>query len=255
MKKQNGLLLLTIVILGLSAIGCGSNKVTAQEQTAAVSTDFASRTTVSTDSQKPLATCNQGSNSEMTVSLRQYEDNFGTPRNDYVRAKVNSINSTFSNTDFYIAAFRWKANASGDVFMDNTPLKIRVEKLNSQFFTPVSNYASNLNWANMNAIAEAQKVSITSMDDFFAEFSLAIDLQDPLAEYDAIKVVVYQGSTAVTQLDMLLPTFYANPADYKTDTQGGTRSTALQDIHPFKSMLGQSWSANHYVTEAAKFCF
>lgn len=255
MKTQNVKMMMSLMVVGASLVGCGANKITAQEQSTAVVSDFSSRNPVSTDTQKPLATCNQGSNDDLTASLRQYEDQFGTPRNDYIRVRMNNINDAFSADDFYVAAFRWKANSSGNVHMDTTPLKIRVEKLNSQFFTAVSNYASNLNWASMNAIAENQKVSITNMNDFFEQFSLTVDLQDPLAEYDAIKLVVYQGTTAVSELDMLLPTFYANPNDYKTDPQGGTRAQVLQDIHPFKSMLGQSWSANHYSTEAAKFCF
>jgi hypothetical protein len=256
MKSINSQILTTVLIAGsLIMIGCGSNKITAGSSESAAVTDFSSRVPVNSTSQKPLAVCNRGSNGQLSVDLRQFEDGFGAARNDYVRAKVRSVPSELTNSSYYLAFYRWKANSQGQAYMDNDALNVRVESLSSQFFAPVSGYSENLTWEAMQGIAEKANNSVTTPSEFFTKFSLTVDIRDPLAEYDAIKVVLYNGSEVVSELDMLLPTFYADPHDYRLEPSGSARAQSLQSIHPFASMVGQSWSANHYTTEANKFCF
>ncbi|MCB0370309.1 MAG: hypothetical protein KDD45_13015, partial [Bdellovibrionales bacterium] len=96
----------------------------------------------------------------------------------------------------------------------------------------------------------------TTPDQFFKKVRLVIELEDYNAEYDVIstRYVSSTDNTIVSSLDTLIPIFDANPARYAYESDGTSRATALQGLHPFASYINQGWTNNTFQTKADEFC-
>jgi hypothetical protein len=251
--KRN-IIFLLLISLNYVNLGCGSNKLGSSNQ---IATSPTTGTRMITNSAgKALAVCNRGDSQGLSVQLRQYEDVPGNPRNDLIRVKfLNAPTGLANTTNSYIAFYRWKADSNGAAVQDSSPLKIRVDSMMSYNFVPISNFSTALNWPLMSQVSDQRGLTIKNPTDFFGHFSLTIDLQDPFAEYDALKVVYYENDTATATVDVLLPTFYADPNQYQYDTQGLVRANVLQSLHPLRSMLGQIWPQTQFSSRFNQFCF
>lgn len=251
--KRN-IIFLLLISFNVLNIGCGSNKVGSSNQIA-TSPTMGTRM-ITSPAGKALAVCNRGDSQNLSVQLRQYEDVPGNPRNDLIRVKfLNSPTGLADTSSSYIAFYRWKADSKGAVYQDSTPLKLRVDSLTSYNFVPISNFSTALNWPLMSQVSDQRGLTIKNPTDFFTQFSLTVDLQDPYADYDALKIVYYENNVATQTLDILLPTFYADPNQYQYDTQGLVRPNVLQNLHPLKTMMGQIWPQTTFSTRMNQFCF
>lgn len=240
--KQNSLKIFALV-LTLSLVAC-SQKST---QSLSASISDGTRTTSGT-SNKPLAYCSHNQNSEMNANTMVFTQANQTIRTDLVWLNLSSIPAEFENGQ-YMQIFRWKADTTGAPFMDKTPLQFRFQsKKNSQVGTGYSNYAR---WAELSSFR--QSFGENSAASFFNSSMILVDIKDLRAEYDAIRIVVYNSSGSVVQnLDILIPSFYANPADYAVEDNGVARSNLLQAIHPF---VGQTNSDSyHFATLSQDLC-
>lgn len=247
MKMSANFLKITMLV-GTSALlaACGSKQGS--------EADFSSRSpvkeVVSTNTKVAWAYCNKASGKEFGAQNKAWIENNQVTRFDFIKAKL-TLPETFLTNGNYVQVYRWKANSAGQTYMDTTPLQFR---LVSNSGSTLTDYMNALSWSKVTQPASA--LNLKTAKDFFNQVQLVVDVRDPYAEFDAIKVVVYNSANQpVDQLDMLIPVFSADPAAYAKESDGSTRATVLKNIHPLKSMLGQSWTPEHYQTLVEGFCF
>lgn len=242
----NKTLLLATTMSLLTACGAKRTEVS--------STDFSSRapvTDVNQAANKALALCNGAESTQLGVRNTVYMQN-NQIRPDFLRARITKISDTFKDGTSYIQIFRWKANTHGQTYLDSNPLSFKVTYTSNN--QDLTGYVNNLKYSQVSTLIEATKAA--SLQDFMNMVNLTIDLKDPQAEFDAIKVVLYNSSNqAIDQVDMLISAFAAHPNDYATESDGSPRSAILKNLHPFKDLANQGWSAKHFQTVSNSFCF
>lgn len=201
---------------------------------------------------RPLAYCNQGSNNVFGANLMIYK-NGDQIANDKINLKLTKIPAYFNQSLQYIQFWKWQANSKGVVDMAKDPLYFKVVDINSNIVMLDSKKI--LYWGDLASLAS--KYQVTSALELFKKVRIVVDLEDPQAEYDVIKIVMYNMDNTVvsgSNLDMLLPVFDANPSRYATEPSGSARATVLQNLHPFKSSVGQGWTSSYFQTKADEFC-
>ncbi|WP_413288262.1 hypothetical protein [Bdellovibrio sp. HCB337] len=213
-------------------------------------TEFSSRAPVDTPTAKTeLIYCNEKTQSGITAKVVAYTDAANQIRYDYMKVKFTKMPSSFGSGD-YIHFYRWQANAAGQTYIDRNPVQARFETLDGQILT---NFDSVMHWGQVSAIAA--KWGITDVNKFFQYVRLVIDIRDPQAEFDALKIAMYNTNNVNTiNMDMLMPAFAARPADYAND-RGATRAMSLQALHPFASMINENWTAAQFKSMTTNFCF
>ncbi|MDG0817782.1 hypothetical protein [Bdellovibrio svalbardensis] len=249
----NANLLKTVLILSLAAMmtACGSN------QQASGTNDLSSRsnTTSGTDAaNKAVASCNQGSGSGIGVKLKSYTNAAGALDMSYVWVKMATLPSGFSSNTSSISFFKWLGNPTGSTYLDPAKLNFVIQDPTTGQYL-LSTWTTSLKWSDVSTTA--QSIGITDAQTFFNRVNILVYLNDAQGAYDVLKVASYtSSSTAVaSQMDILLPPYSANPAAYATEADGSARNSALQSLHPFKSMTSQGWTTAQYQSMAQSFCF
>jgi hypothetical protein len=224
---------------------CGAQKVDGS------GSDLSSRTPVmTTTSSAPVLYCNEKSQDGITAKVMVYTDSANQIRNDYMKVKFTQMPAGFSTGD-YIQFFRWQANSSNQIYMDPTPVQARFESLNG---TVLTNFSSVIHWDQVSSLAASSGMSDVST--FLQNVRLVVNIRDPQANFDVLKVAMYSktDNANIVNMDILMPTFSASPADYATDS-GSTRSASLQALHPFAGMINQAWTSAEYQAMGNSYCF
>ena len=249
-QSQKILTLALLATLSLMMTACGSAK-----QSSSGSDDLASRSTGSdvTQSANKFAYCNAGSATNFKANIMAYMDTAGNVRYDYMKVKWTTIPSHFSNEATYFNMWRWKANSSGQTYIDPTPVEFRLEYIATG--NPVTGWRNNLSWTELKSIAA--KHNFSNALDLFKYVRAVVNIKDTAGEYDVLKIALYNKSnnTLVEQMDVLMPIFSANPSDYAVESNGASRPSVLRNLHPYNSMQSQGWSTSHYVSLANSNCF
>lgn len=151
-----------------------------------------------------------------------YGENGVVTRRDLTRIKLTRVNSQFISSNAVIQFFRWKANSANMVDTDTTPLQI-------MFF---SNSTGEQVY-NGNALRASD---LAAYGSDISQFNMIIDTRDMNADYQVLKMATYLPSGSVVDvIDALIPEFSAHPTTYATDSYGSSRSTYLQNLHPFRT--------------------
>ncbi len=171
----------------------------------------------------------------------------GVLQEDKVRVRISSIVENFdSNSEYYIQAFRWKMNGS-TAQLDETPLQFTIEK-GAGSASPISEAMSSINGTKIAQLRTSASISGSGAVDFFSKTTMVVSGVD--YNWQAMKIVVYNGTSVVGQADFLLPIFEANPNRYAT-----THHSTLNTIHPFWAQRTQSLSESEWATRTQSYCF
>lgn len=189
-----------------------------------------------------LAYCSTNSNTNTSVYLTPFVESSGQIRNDLTKLKFNSVSSTFySEEKSAIQIFRWKADGTALPSVDQSALNITV--FNARNGSEIQT-GNNIRWSDIQ----------TEENQTLSDFIFRVDLKDTMAEFDAVKIVLYSSDGQVYDvLDALIPVFEALPATYAKDPSGLDRSKWLTDIHPFKN--NSTMTAQQLSVESKKYCF
>ncbi|KYG61694.1 hypothetical protein AZI86_18550 [Bdellovibrio bacteriovorus] len=245
-QLSNTILVLTVAALLSACAPRGSG-----------STDQASRipdATNTTSGTKGLAQCNQASDNGITAKLRAYVDpSTNKVRMDYMIVRFTALPSTFTSDTSYISMWRWLSNASGNTYLDSTPLNFLI--INPKTGLAITNWKSTIRWADVRTAAA--NLGYSDATTFFNAMKIVVDLKDVNGDYDVLRVSNYDIATnkSVGQVDALLPIFYANPADYAKEADGSARASSLYNLHPFKSYANSGYSSSQFVSMADSYCF
>lgn len=255
MKAQIGKSLqMALLVLALGAlVGCGTSK----SGDSFGSIDNSSTDTLAPDaSTDAQALCSQNLTSTgdtFQVRLMKYVDSYNQSRSDFVRLQFRVPPTGWQNGNWDMLIYRWTASPDGSSSIDSTPLFYQFEKKVPAGFQLISTHSYQIfNWAEVVQMGEYAQINTSSPQSFFTPISLLVNLKDSTNSYQVLRVVFRQNGSVVTESDVLIPTFLANPAKYNADSR---HPLALQVLHPLKDKLNQSWSETNYYEFARAFCF
>lgn len=251
MKTKNFYLKLTLLLVVTAMMtACGASKKAADGY------DTSSRLTTpdikSADtSSRPLAYCNQSSNSQLSIGTSTYQDG-ETITYTKINLKILKIPAYFSQNQNYIEFHKYMVNSTGNKIWGSDRMMFSIYSISDE--KQLVSGRKFLYWADLQAAA--QSLGVTTPEQFFKKARLVIDLDDANGDYDAITAFYYNQAddSVVSKLDSLIPVFDADPAKYATERDGSTRHSSLQDLHPFKSYASQGWTSQVYQTKANEFC-
>ncbi|MBC7420295.1 MAG: hypothetical protein H7328_06155 [Bdellovibrio sp.] len=199
-------------------------------------TDTSSNTSVVLSAEKTLAQCNRSTNTNMTFNTAVPQNSNGTYSSDVIKMKFSYLSVAATASGNTIRFFKWRVlNGSAD--LDSTPLNI---------------YAYNISTGQSlsNAATSYPTAQIGQAVGFY------IQLNDPAESYQVIKAVVYDTNGAiVSNMNSLIPAFYASPADYQFNSDGTARSSTLQALHPLNSQIAAGLTPAQSVQTLNTYCF
>jgi hypothetical protein len=226
--------------------GCGSS-IQARDYASVSGYTGSTSTTGSVTSNGAVAECNHFDSSDMRLPGRiaTYYYN-GVMQEDRARVRITGLDTIFQNTSgAEIKMYRWKVSSAGATSIDSAPLSFFVARGNSV----VSGLMDSITYSNIQAIAPRAGFSTSiAAQDFFNQTTLIVSGVD--YEWQAIKMVVYNGTSVIGSVDFLIPAFMANPNVY-SDTHDDT----LNALHPFWSQRTLSLSENDWLSRAQSYCF
>lgn len=186
-------------------------------------------------SSKLLANCNKTKDSNFSINTGSVTDSSGQYSTEWIKLKFNFLSSAVTTSGNTIKFFKWRV-VSNTAQMDNTPLSFAKYDLSS---------------------GSTVGATVTSMNvlELSSSYGLYIQLNDPNAQFQVIKAVVYNSSgSIVAQINTLIPGFYASPSDYQYNSDGTPRSVSLQQMHLLygQNYTGTSLQAQQYFSQ---YCF
>lgn len=250
-------------LLGLGALtGCGSHN-TADSSIDLSSTGTPGANDRGGNSGKPTATCNKIVQGDLEVRLMAYTDANNIRNNSLIRLKFVHVPDEYISGNYDIQIRKWTASATGVVRPANTEapfyVNTRIDLKSNGLYQPASTWNYNLacdtcptlQWSNMQLIASANGgQTFNNANTFFEKFQLLLDLEDSAGDWKALQIIFMNGNVPVKYVNMLIPSFDANPADYKA-----THPLVLSNLHPLLSMLDQGFPSTQYQTESNSYCF
>lgn len=247
------LLNFSLLALFVATSACGTRKINS------MTTELSSRVTQEGSTGEvddSLAQCNQVQGDDLTATIKIYQDPYTRQvRNDFLRLKINNLKSEYFSSSYKIRFFRWKANQQEVTSLDKNPLQVKIEKSDS---VNLSGWSSDFSPTNFLNLVRQSGQDAEDAEAALNKHQLVIDLKDPEADYDALKIVVYQQDSsssasqpkAIHSVDLLIPLFYAHPVRYSSD-----KPKVLIDLHPFTGQEQSGWDGSHYADELNQSCF
>lgn len=217
---------LTLIVAALGLLtACGTSK--SDPPTVQSSNRF------DVNSQKALALCNKGSDSNFSFNTSIVSDESGQISTQWIKFKFNFLNAEITKPGNVLKFFKWKV-LNGQAVLSETALEVSA-------YDPATGQTTS---SATNSVAANQ---LNNNQRFY------INLADPEALFQVLKVVAYNSEGKVIgNLNSLIPAFYANPADYQFNSDGSNRAQILQDMHLLKGTTSTAGSA---VQSFNQYCF
>lgn len=201
-----------------------------------------------------MATCSAdlGTNADLKVRVMQYVDQYGQARPDYVRIQFVKVPSSWSTSNLDMSVKRWAVSPDNKSSMDETPLYYKFERKVASGFQVLANY----DYQVFNYTEVKQMATYANIDEsaFFNQASILVNLKGDATSFQALRIQFAQGASGSisTYVDVLIPSFQADPAKYNADSR---HPYTLQVLHPLKDKLGQAWTQSQYYDFTRSFCF
>jgi hypothetical protein len=248
LQKTLQVSLCLIALAGL--IGCGKSK--SSDDGFGTTNNSSNVTNSSTDA---LALCSQdmSDNADLKVRVMQYVDQYGQARPDYVRVQFLKVPSNWSTTNLDMNVRRWAVSPDNKSSMDTTSLSYQFERKVSAGFQLLTDYSYQVfNYSEVKQMAAFAGIAETS---FFNQASILVNLKGDSSSFQALRIQFTgadSSGTIASYVDVLIPTFQADPAKYDADPR---HPYTLQVLHPLKDKLGQAWTQAQYYDFTRSFCF
>ncbi len=243
-QSENFLKLFLAITMLVITVGCGSSK------TADVSEiDFGSNDPGPTS--KPIANCSQDISlgSDLRVKAMVMINAYGQIDANQIRFKFSSLPAGFTGADDWDFQVRqWAVDSSGNTAM-TSPVKFQFErKMGNGYETLTSSQFSILNMDEMRQMSAA--VGGPSADSAIRDyFNFRVTLGSSNYQVLRITMRLKNGGAIQKEVDVLMPSFYAKPSDFKAYRPG------LFYLHPMKDRLAETWSDAQWKGFHDGFCF
>jgi hypothetical protein len=248
---QKGLQIGLCLIAMAALVGCGTSKS---------SEGFGSNdnsSTVTPSGTDAMALCSQdvAGNSELKVRVMQFVDQYGQARPDYVRLQFLKIPSGWKIGNWDMNIKRWAVSPDNKSSIDETALYYQFEKKSSTSFSLIHPSDYSYQVFNYEEVEDMSEFVGVDPGAFFNRHTILVNLKGDGSSFQALRVQFSVGGAAgevETFVDVLIPTFQADPAKYNADTR---HPYTLQILHPLKDKVGQSWTQAQYYDFTRGFCF
>ena len=186
---------------------------------------------------KLLATCNKTKDTNFSINTSNVNDTTtGQISADWIKMKFNFLSTANTATGNTIKFFKWRVLGASPE-LDNTPLIFAKYDISTGQTSGTS-------------------VSAMTVSELSATTGLYIQLNDPNAQYQVLKAVVYNSSNQiVSQINTLIPGFYASPIDYQSNADGTPRTITLQQMHALYGTSTTGWTALQMQQYFSQYCF
>ncbi len=186
--------------------------------------------------QAVLAKCTKAVDTKLSLSIATITDQLGQVDPLWVKVRFNTLSPELIKSGITMRFYRMKG-VGNDAVLDNTSLQ-------SQTYTMSTGHPN----ANLVQVVNPQTISTSS--GFF------VYVNDPQSQYQILKVAFFDSTgKTIENFNILIPEFLANPADYKTNTDGTTRSQYLQELHPLNATATTGWSSETFNNFFQQYCF
>lgn len=207
---------------------CGSSRSSDQGQDLA-SVGAAAPAAVS--SEKPIAVCNKAGSSTLGFTLMAQVSGSGYDPN-YANLFLRNLPTGFEAGTSFIQFSKGQATSDTTVGYATAPIKFAIFDTQTSSYLNSTQTFTSLKWSDVqNLISGATAAS------FMNRVIFVMLLQDPNSEFQVLTAASYASSdnSVIEAVPALLPTFYANPADYAIRANGSARQSVLKNLHPFKN--------------------
>ena len=240
--RQTLLLSISSALILIFLIGCGSEKKSKDSSSAR-----GDSTVVSYPRTTHLAECNRiGTNS---ISLGGQLGTFYDPVSrrivpDYINLNISSAPSALLSGTYRLQFFRWVVNSTGTRQLNQIPVRLfYLDKL-----TGTSTSNQMVDTVSKTTMDQARQFFGSSWlnvstNDFFARTMIVLTGIE--MQYEGLAIGVYNSSansSAVTQIDTLLPPFDSNPVNYKAVRP----YVEIYSLHPNYSYLNSNATDTDY---------
>lgn len=236
-----------VIAVWFLLLGCNPKVPSTLEGTS----DNSSRLPVATESDnnpKDVAYCNKKESSKFTAQLKIFYDQTGTYHPEFLRLYIPTITSSFSDKGYQLVLRKWKASLQGETYQEDTPLRVRVERIGDH--KPMTNYMDAIHWNSISTELDRITGSTIKMSDAFTSYSFVVDLKDLSGTYDVLKISLYKDGSWKEDMNILIPAFYAHPKTYAAVQNG-----VLANLHPFYGSESSSFSGEHFASVLNSYCF
>jgi hypothetical protein len=189
--------------------------------------------TGTTDS-KPLVRCNKAGSSTLSFKVAAQVSGAGYDPN-WANVFLSNLPTGFEAETSFIAFFKGQAVSDSSISYNSTTVPFAIYDTVSQSYLNSSATYSSLKWSEVKGL-----ISGATPASFMSRVIFVLSLQDPTGAYQVLTAQSYNVSdnSSIEAIPSLLPTFYANPADYAIKSNGGNRETVLKNMHPLKNATG-----------------
>lgn len=241
-QTENILKLILAISMLVLTVGCGSSKTADVD-----SIDFGSNDPGATT--KPVATCSQDVTlGDLRIKAMVMVNAYGQVDTNQIRFKFASFPSGFTASDWDFQVRQWAVDSSGNSVLTN-PLSFYFERKVSYGYETIS--ANQYNILNM---AELRQMSAyvggpttdTGIRDYFN-----FRISSGSSNYQVLRITMRLKNNGAIQkeADVLMPSFYAKPTDFKA------YRPSLFYLHPMKDRLSETWSDSQWKGFTDAFCF
>jgi len=230
MKTSHKILTLSLSVIALVFLtSCGTKK--------SETLTPAANSVITTEASKPLASCNQLSDTNFRLNVSVLADSSGQINPDWIKVKFLNVSTDLNKSGYHIRFYKWRVMANAaqldPTSLSFTSYQLATGQTNSNYMTAI--YTSQINLQN----------------GFYVKLN-----DDPNYPYQVLKVVAYKSDgTVAAQSDLLIPQFFSQPSDYQQNSDGSARVQNLVALHPLSSVDVSAWTGDQVKQYFAQFCF
>lgn len=198
-----------------------------------------------------IAQCNTFDSRKTRLAGRVtvYRDFSGVLQEDKVRIRLTNLTDKFetASSTVHIKMFRWAAETGQPLDFDDQPVAFTIESPMVPGLA-LSDQMTSFNYNDLVKIRDEKAVMGKTVSEFFTNtviVPLGVDYK-----WDALKIVIYDGTTTLGDVDFLMPVFEANPNKYAED-----HPPVVQQLHPLWSDRALTMSEAQWQARTQAFCF
>ncbi len=143
--------------------------------------------------------------------------------------------------------YKWYVRPDNTVYINPTPVKVIIRDL--QTGEIVTGQWPEVSQAMVNEYLKTHGITDKfSLQQFMT--NKVVVLSGVEMEYDALRLVIQNGTNQVFSVNTLIPAFAADPNVY-----AASHSEILSALHPNAAIADQGWSNQVYQQRTMSFCF
>lgn len=249
MKLRHAIKILLLTPMFIFTLNCGAQRFDA---VTSGNTNLGSTETI-TPGTKPVALCSTdvANRSDFQVRVGVVYNSLGQVDTTKIRFKLINVPQAMIDEKWDLSVYDWGSDSQGNM-TDFVKRSYKFErKINNgfQIVAPNNSY-TKLNSDEMVEMGEHLSLDLEARQaiDYF---SFQVDLGSGTRQVLNLTFYLPDGSKVEGQeINVLMPAFYANPTDYAIG-----KHSILQNLHPLKDRLGQTWSYGEWEDFTRNMCF